>query len=122
MEGAAVSDRDRKRGEGGRRKQGGKSTISPADEAEKPPCGDGHSKRSYDPAARRKPEARNGRKPGRQGGENRRLDEEVIGERRGVELRPQQARSTRNVPRHHGGRDLPADVVFHDRLTDMPDA
>ena len=50
---------------------------------------------------------------------DRRLDEEVVGKRRGVELRPQETRSAIQVARDHRRRDLPTDVVLDDRLAGM---
>ena len=116
LEGTAITDRERKDGEGRHGQVGHERAFAP-------------------PCQHKKSEGRQGRGQGRENSSclweaqvgrslqehdarlvNRWLDEEVIREGRGVELWPEKAFSAIQVACHHRRRDLPTDIILDDRL------
>ena len=119
LEGAAIANRERKDGEGRHSQKGHERAFAPACQHEKPEGRQGAGQRRENSAGFF--EAQAGRSLQDDDGRlvDRRLDEEVIGKGRGVELRPQETRSAIEVARHHRRRNLAADIIFDDRLTSV---
>jgi len=116
LERPAVADHDRERPKRGHRQQGHRRAIaSPADPIE-PPGSQGRRRRRDQPARRLQTEANGGAEQRDDLGVDRRLDEEPIRERPGVEFGMEEPRAPFQVARDHRRRDLSADVVLDDRL------
>ena len=119
LEGAPVADRERKDGERGHGQQGHDRVLRAARQHEKPEGRQRLSPGPRDSACFLQAQAGHSLQDDDARLVNRRLDQEVIRKRGGVELRPQEPRSAIEVACHHRRRNLPAHIILDDRLAGM---
>ncbi len=120
LKGAAVANGERKDREGKGGQEGGPLAAAAAYEIEKPPRRQRHDQGRDNSSGR--PHAQSGHSPQIHDDQlvDRRLDDEVVGKGRRVELWPEESRAPFEVARDHRRRDLASHVVLDDRLVRAP--